>query len=560
LKLRRLAAISNIESPHAKYIYGVGLALIILFTVFVRFRLLEIPLERDEGSFAYMGQLILHGIPPYLLSYSLKLPGIFATYALIMFLFGQTISGIHLGLLIVNSITIILVYLIASLLFDRFAGLIAAGSFAILSLSPTVYGTQAHATHFVILLALAGLLLMLKFIELDRKGYIFWSGLLLGLAFLMKQHAIFFIIFASIYLFFNIALRQGYSYLKSLKVEALFWMGAFIPFAITCGVLYLTGAFEKFWFWTFTIASQTASHSTFSQGIITFLMGFRFVTDKLYFFWWIAILGIAILLINKTYRNRALFVLGFLIFSFISICPSFYFFPHYFILLLPAVSLLNGICFSGLRRYFVSIQPRFRSIPLILFAIIFFLAVFEYREYFFRLTPLQACRSTYETMPFIEVINIAEYIESHTSENDTIAVLGSEPEIFFYSNRRSATAYTETYTLIQDQKYALQMQQEMIKELEIAKPKYIVFVSPLTNSWLSFPDRSSPHKIILEWARVNIKRNYDLEGVVDIPSANYTEYRWGDDAQKYMIQSPNFILIFKLKRKTDTTLFNRGVS
>ena len=30
-----------------------------------RLRLLAFPLERDEGEYAYAGQLILQGIPPY---------------------------------------------------------------------------------------------------------------------------------------------------------------------------------------------------------------------------------------------------------------------------------------------------------------------------------------------------------------------------------------------------------------------------------------------------------------------------------------------------------------
>src|SRR5438046_6526839 len=41
-------------------------------TTAVRIRLLGIPLERDEGEYAYAGQLLLQGIPPYKLAYSMK--------------------------------------------------------------------------------------------------------------------------------------------------------------------------------------------------------------------------------------------------------------------------------------------------------------------------------------------------------------------------------------------------------------------------------------------------------------------------------------------------------
>ena len=56
----------------AVIVFGVVLA--------IRIRLLGIPLERDEGEYAYAGQLMLQGIPPYKLAYNMKLPGIYAAY------------------------------------------------------------------------------------------------------------------------------------------------------------------------------------------------------------------------------------------------------------------------------------------------------------------------------------------------------------------------------------------------------------------------------------------------------------------------------------------------
>ena len=51
------------------------LAAIVLGPVIaIRIRLLGIPLERDEGEYAYAGQLMLQGIPPYEFAYNMKLP------------------------------------------------------------------------------------------------------------------------------------------------------------------------------------------------------------------------------------------------------------------------------------------------------------------------------------------------------------------------------------------------------------------------------------------------------------------------------------------------------
>src|SRR5207237_9955642 len=86
---------------------------VIMIVVAIRVRLLAIPLERDEGEYAYAGQLLLQGIPPYKLAYNMKFPGIYAAYALIMALFGQTPVGIHMGLLLINLATVSLVLGIA---------------------------------------------------------------------------------------------------------------------------------------------------------------------------------------------------------------------------------------------------------------------------------------------------------------------------------------------------------------------------------------------------------------------------------------------------------------
>src|SRR5579871_1765420 len=119
--------------------YGLLLVMILLFAG-IRYNLRAMPLERDEGEYAYAGQLMLQGVPPYQLAYSMKLPGTYAAYALILAVFGQTSSGVHLGLLLVNAASVLMIYLLAAHLFDRLAVIVAAASFAVLSTSASVLG------------------------------------------------------------------------------------------------------------------------------------------------------------------------------------------------------------------------------------------------------------------------------------------------------------------------------------------------------------------------------------------------------------------------------------
>ena len=58
-----------------------------------------------------------------------------------------------------------------------------------------------------------------------------------------------------------------------------------------------------------------------------------------------------------------------------------------------------------------------------------------------------------------------------------------EPEIYFYARRRSATGHIYTYALMEAHPYAARLQEEMIKQVEEAKPEYVVFIQN-QSSWL----------------------------------------------------------------------------
>src|SRR5262245_45076025 len=154
------ARIRNFEQG-IRLCWWILLAVVVAVVVFLRIHLLAIPLERDEGEYAYAGQLMLQGIPPYELVYNMKFLGVYAAYALIMWIFGQTTIAIHLGLLIVNIASIVIIFLIARRLIGLTAGITAAASYAILSASASVLGLAAHATHFVMLPTLLGTLVLL---------------------------------------------------------------------------------------------------------------------------------------------------------------------------------------------------------------------------------------------------------------------------------------------------------------------------------------------------------------------------------------------------------------
>ena len=240
------------------------LAVVIALVVIIRIRLLAIPLERDEGEYAYAGQLMLQGIPPYQLAYNMKFPGVYAAYALIMSSFGQTSVGIHLGLLVVNMASIVIVFLIARRLISLIAGIAAAASYAILSASSSVLGLAAHATHFVMLPTLLGALVLLK--PSLTKKMVFVSGILFGAGLLMKQPAIFFICFGAVYLLFR-DWRAKLGFNQMLLRTAVFIVASALPLACVSLWLWQAGVFAKFWFWTVLYAQDHGSLIPISQAV-----------------------------------------------------------------------------------------------------------------------------------------------------------------------------------------------------------------------------------------------------------------------------------------------------
>ena len=508
----------------------------------IRIRLLSIPLERDEGEYAYAGQLMLQGIPPYKLAYNMKFPGTYAAYAAIMSIFGQTIFAIHLGLLLVNAVTVALIFLLGRRLMDSTAGISAATSYAVLSMSPSVFGLAAHATNFVMPPVLGGMLLILTLSESERHAFkrILASGLLFGIGALMKQPALLFIPFGAICLFWY-DLRRRFSLKKILLRNLIFWIAAIVPIATSCLILWHAGVLDKFWFWTVRYAAQYGSLVPLNRAPNIFLWSAKQVIGPNWPLWMLAGIGAVMGLWDQRMRASAVFLIGFLFFSALALCQGFYFRPHYFILILPAVSLFVGAAISKLSDLVTRWMILVGFAPLLLLAAMLSVPILWDKKVFFDVSPIQACGLIYPENPFLESVRIAEYVRAHTEPDDTIAVLGSEPEIYFYARRHSATGYIYTYGLMEPQRYAQQMQHEMMREIESARPKYLISVA-MSYSWLRRPD-SEPS--IFTWANEYMTQNYVADGFVNIMPSE-TDYFFGDVPPA--VQSlKDYILIYKRK-------------
>jgi len=512
----------------------------------VRIRLAGVPLERDEGEYAYAGQLILEGIPPYAKVYNMKLPGIYAAYALVLAVFGQTHVGIHLGLLVVNGATIVLVFLLGKKLIGPVTGAVAAAGFAIMSVSQSVQGVFANAEHFVLLPALGGLVVLLYAIEAEKRVSLFWSGLLLGTGFVMKQHGAAFIAFAGMYLLWKELERRPVDWDRCTRRCGLFVLGAAVPFGATCLILLGAGVFDRFWFWTFDYARRYVASVPVGIGLRSLGPKLFSVAGPSVLVWALALVGLVSPVWDKRARATTVFVTAFFLFSFLSVCPGFYFRPHYFVLLLPAVALAAGAAVSSIADLvsYVKSAAVKTGVPALVILIAVGHSVYAQRTYLFTMSPTMVARTTYGANPFPESIEIARYIRNHSSPEDTVAVIGSEPQIYFYSGRRSATGHVYTYALMETHEYAAKMQLEMINEIEAARPMFLVLVNVPT-SWLVRPDSN---RLIFRWIDRYSTDHYTQVGLVDILSADHTAYYWDEKVADRTPQSRAWLAVFQRRQ------------
>ena len=519
-----------------------AVATVLVATALLRLRLLGIPLERDEGEYAYMGQLILRGELPYVAAYNMKLPGTYYANAAILALLGDSATAIRLGLLAINLASIVLLYRLGRKLFDAAAAASAAAVYAVLALSPSVLGFAAQAEHFVILPMLGGVLLLVDLRTEQRLWRIIAAGVLLGVAVLMKQHAAAFVGFGALMLIVPLT-NVGRPRPSRAAVECvLYAAAALLPFLLTCLGMFRSGAFDSFWFWTVRYAATYALMPPFELGARELGRQVVAITAASPALWLLVAVGITTPWWDAAARRRRRFLTLFAVASLAAICPGWRFSEHYFLLVLPAASLYAGVAVAALGRLVAPHRLRRRAavqwgVPLLAIS----LSLAHERAYLFELSPNDISRAVYGANPFPEAVELARYLREHSAPGDGVAVIGSEPEIYFYADRPAATGFIYMYPMTEAHPFSATLQQNMIAQIERAQPRFMVLVN-VDTSWTLQPS-SSPR--LLQWAANTVDADYEPIASADIMPGAATVYRWGADARVTPPRSHYYVVLFR---------------
>lgn len=301
----------------------------------------------------------LKGGIPYVDFVEKKPPLIYAFYFLIFKIFG---SGNMIAVHVVTALwvwaTALVMAQIARLFLSKERAPLA-GVFYLVSLH-LMPATEVLATNCEILLNLPlslAVYAVLAAVVKKRSSLMFWSGLFTALATLFKHQAASFCVVAVL---FFVVLALGESTQKIwyiFKRTILFCAGFFLPIAILVGIYFQLGHLRELYEWNvlFNVVYLDVVpplKSVISRGVVNSL-GFIFANIFL-----MAIISKGIFVLHQvkcalivpgiTWGQFLFFVLCWFVFTFLSVCLGWRFYGHYYIQLVPVVSLSAGILYWAL--------------------------------------------------------------------------------------------------------------------------------------------------------------------------------------------------------------------
>ncbi len=506
----------------------------------LRVRFLSVPFERDEGDYALGGWLLLHGHPLYRDFYTMRLPGVYLTFAAIQAIFGHSVVGAHFALLLANSATVVLVYFIGRSLFGARSGLGAALFYGVTSSLIVTLGQAANSEHFINLWVAIGLAAIIS-IRTAETWRLVAAGISMGFAFITKQHAALLILMGWLWMMLISAADSQQSLLTNgVRRSLKYFAAVMVPVGLTAVLVAVWGVYDSFRRWAFEYAGAYVGTRTLEEGMILLRAELEALPGLIWPICLLALLGIIGSAMTRSDRKAFTMLSCYLVTSLIMFSIGLYFRAHYFLFVYPPLAMFAG---KGLDLICQRIANR--RVSMACGTAVAVLAagypILGERSHFFDRSPEMIARARYGINPFPESEAIGKYIAERTLPDESILILGSEPQIYWHSGRLSATPHVHMYPLMETQPLALEMQEELIRQAEAARPRYIVLVS-ISSSWFKTAD--SPQRLF-QWFDAFTRDRYAIEAYVDIPLNGVGEVRPFDRTALNVSATGNYISILR---------------
>ena len=481
----------------------------LMFIIFLVFLITKLPnffsfVNRDAGSFAYIGEQILEGKILYKDIWSSKPPGVYYLNAFIFCFLPKTFLSLRIFELIYCLITSFVVYKLALFFYSKKTSLIVTAIYSLFSNMYSISEAGMMTETYMLLPMVLAIYFFILFRKKQEKKYLVLVGLMSGLSFMFKQPGLSSLAGIFVFLMTECFLNKGH--FKKISIQ-------FLLISIGVGVIIVTGTLYfilkqgmtnlisdvfiyNYWrskaygIGIFSLAKKILYHCFLAVP----LRGLFILTILLclLFFWRNFILKKRRKKENEIINIPYFLVLIFwLIFDLLGVYIGGAFYAHYWIQIIPSFSLIVGYMIERVFVYpktFQSVKIKNMFICVLICSFLFSIGV-----------QMIYCFNIFKKRIILKEKTVqemtAQWLIKNSRDNDSIYVWGDECAISFLSKRKIPSRYIHLYPLYTANHATEKKITEFINDLKQNPPKYIIDTS-ITN-WM----------MPLLW-KYNLRKNY----------------------------------------------------
>ena len=468
--------------------------------ILMRLHAFGLPLEPDEGNYAYIGGRLLLGDRLYVDVWDHQPPGVFVLFAAVSAVFGDE-PLVFRSLAVVFSLAT-LGFITAILHRHCGPGAAVSGAilFALVSSDPATAGEGCNREIYMGTLIVAAWWCVMRAGGTSARS-VLAGGLLLGLASALKTIVAIHWLGLALWLAVRTWRQSGSEapLRRTVRSILLFGAGPALIWLGTLGYFSATGRDGEFIDAVFRVnLSYSASDEPFCSRFVHFFKphGHRFPFFSAWPLWLGGIGAVLLLMVTavRPWGATAACVLVLLAASYLAVCLPARFWPHYYYLLIPnlviAVSMALGEVVTWLRHAAGSGSPLLARAALGLYAVLPLLLLHSQTRYYLTQPPFGITVWKYNSRDFWCQAMGAKVAEI-TEPGDEIFVFSNDASIYYYSQRRCASRYTMITALREGYAGAAQRRATLIAELEDSPPRLILVLGDQEpfDEWRAFLHR-----------------------------------------------------------------------
>ena len=405
---------------------------IVFLTIAIRLPSLVHPQPIDaEAMYSVVANEIVDGGRPYIDAVERKPPLLFWTYAVIFKIAGKfNWTALHFVAFLWTLGAMAGLCVIGRELFDRNTGLIAALLYSVFQPWGTWVNLSADGEMLMNLPIIWAWAIAFRRSTSRARPELFAAGALLAAAFLLKQPAAIAAVPLGIYLLLpSYRASRSLTPTNSIIQATMLTLGFFGTLGFVTIVLWKQGIVHEAFYWT--ISEHDVPHVFWQKGIVRTL-AFLGACLPLVIGAIMACRGKSELWDERTPERAAL--LGLLAASAIGAAAGARFYPHYYVQLIPPLTLLAAPYYAQL--WSEKIKPPYWLLqPKVTYTWMALTVIAFSTIYWTGLAPLRAPSEA------------GQYLFTHSNAEDRIFVWGQNVKIYLHAHRRPACRYITTFPL-----------------------------------------------------------------------------------------------------------------